>query len=112
MSFSGRLYNSVPTDTLTLTEDTRNASTWFFHHNHRKRTTALMCASRSEYGNQTRPPRKFDYSNKTHQSHRRLYEQITTKTQKGGSTEQARNEKFCYMRAGWIESALEPSGIS
>lgn len=35
MSFSGSLYTSVPTETLTLTEGTREASAWFFHHDHR-----------------------------------------------------------------------------
>jgi hypothetical protein len=33
MSFSGGLYTSVPTETLTLMEGTtREASAWFFHH--------------------------------------------------------------------------------
>jgi hypothetical protein len=35
MSFSGALYMPVPTKTLTLTETTREASAWFFHHDHR-----------------------------------------------------------------------------
>ncbi len=35
MSFSGSLYTSVPTETLTLTEGTREASAWFFHHDDR-----------------------------------------------------------------------------
>lgn len=33
MSFSGSLYNSVPHETLTLTEGTRVTGAWFFHHN-------------------------------------------------------------------------------
>jgi hypothetical protein len=32
MSFSGTLYTHVPTETLTLTKETRDASAWFFHH--------------------------------------------------------------------------------
>jgi hypothetical protein len=32
MSFSGALYTSVPTETLTLTKETGDASAWFFHH--------------------------------------------------------------------------------
>lgn len=34
MSFSGSLYVSVPTETLTLTDETCEAGAWFFHHNH------------------------------------------------------------------------------
>lgn len=34
MSFSGSLYTSVPTETLTLTESTRKASAWFFRHDY------------------------------------------------------------------------------
>jgi hypothetical protein len=32
MAFSGGLHQYVPTETLTLTEDTRYTSAWFFHH--------------------------------------------------------------------------------
>jgi hypothetical protein len=36
VSYSGPLFGTVPTDTLTLRADTpRAASVWFFHHNHR-----------------------------------------------------------------------------
>ena len=34
-SFSGGLYRGVKRDTLTLTDETRAGSCWFFHHNHR-----------------------------------------------------------------------------
>jgi hypothetical protein len=32
MSFSGGLYPTVPTETLTLTDDVRETWAWFFHH--------------------------------------------------------------------------------
>jgi hypothetical protein len=32
-SFSGSLYRSIPADTLTLTEETREGAVWMFHHN-------------------------------------------------------------------------------
>jgi hypothetical protein len=34
MQFSGSLYMSVPHETLTLTEDTRETRAWFFHHDY------------------------------------------------------------------------------
>jgi hypothetical protein len=34
MSFSGGLYMSVPHESLTLTEDTRETRVWFFHHDY------------------------------------------------------------------------------
>jgi hypothetical protein len=34
MSFSGSLYPFVPTKTLTLAEETREASVWFFYHDY------------------------------------------------------------------------------
>lgn len=34
MSFSGSLYQSIPVEALTIKEETRMGSCWFFHHNH------------------------------------------------------------------------------
>jgi len=34
MSFSGSLYRSIPVETLTLTDETKSGSCWFFHHNY------------------------------------------------------------------------------
>lgn len=36
VSFSGSLYGSVSEDTLTLTEERRDGSVWFFHHDHHR----------------------------------------------------------------------------
>jgi hypothetical protein len=36
MSFSGGLYSTVPTETLTLTDAVREAWAWFFHHDQRE----------------------------------------------------------------------------
>lgn len=46
VSFSGTLYNGVPFETLTLSEDRHDGDVWFFHHDYAQAHHGVHCSAK------------------------------------------------------------------